>query len=485
MELDFRYFMEALGQFNYPVPKDKEKQLFDFYAISKMPWTGDVVIDYAIKETQQKLYPVLKKNLLGAVYFAIACEMRHASDVLDAPDVSMALVPDEGPNTDWGERYEQLNYLLGSALMKLFDTYSKRMSRSGRRYDEPKTRKTRSISRTNAYNVANSLGVPRTTVVKLAKALFEKLDWTPKFGGSAWAKICNGWLKLNAATSLDDMMVYIDHVYDLQHNSNVVLDKVQTYYKDGKITWLKNALDFKARIKSLYEIWDDITYDMRRLLSFANKRHGYEQSIRGKKVQSPDTYDRWKEVGEREYKQKTTGAYIRLGPKERENLIKRFHSRPNNLFVELLKKHNFFFDEHNPESVEVLRQIGIDPKDVDFPTMRTVIRIQLDNFVKENWEDLKVLFDTWPDHREYYQGRDFAEAIKNKYKLSEIFAELVASLVKDTIRKEDQGEPTSERRRRSRRSSRQHPFVARMYQQMADEYEDLGDDWGDEDDWED
>ena len=49
------------------------------------------------------------------------------------------------------------------------------------------------------------------------------------------------------------MPVAIDHVYDLQHNTDTVFNKLQEYYKDG-YQWIKDALDDKANVKSYFDL---------------------------------------------------------------------------------------------------------------------------------------------------------------------------------------------------------------------------------------
>lgn len=82
--------------------------------------------------------------------------------------------------------------------------------------------------------------------MKMASNSFTKMDWQNKYGGKSWANIADGWLKLYNAKSNDDIKIYIDHIYDLQHNTNTVFNKLESYYKEGGYFWIKGALDLKA-----------------------------------------------------------------------------------------------------------------------------------------------------------------------------------------------------------------------------------------------
>lgn len=68
--ITFQQYLEGVwGQFDYPIPKDKEELLYDFYMLSLLTDTGNEKIDYTVEEVRRKLLPYLKKSLLGAVFF--------------------------------------------------------------------------------------------------------------------------------------------------------------------------------------------------------------------------------------------------------------------------------------------------------------------------------------------------------------------------------------------------------------------------------
>src|SRR5581483_6405683 len=109
------------GQWNYHLPEDKKQQMYDFYMLeyllsafpqgsinmtlsgpemnpfrpakvepkSGKPWselpgeapmTAEMKYYYSLVEAAQKLIPALKKELLEAVMFALAAELRHLYD---------------------------------------------------------------------------------------------------------------------------------------------------------------------------------------------------------------------------------------------------------------------------------------------------------------------------------------------------------------------------------------------------------------------
>ena len=102
-------------------------------------------------------------------------------------------------------------------------------------------------------------------VVRKMDMAFSEWQWSPSFGGQAWANIAKGWLRLNRAKTRDELYVAIDHVYDLQHNTDTVFNKLKSYYSDGSHRWIKQALDFKANILSMQELIPRVSGSMKKI----------------------------------------------------------------------------------------------------------------------------------------------------------------------------------------------------------------------------
>ena len=99
----------------------------------------------------------------------------------------------------------------------------------------------------------------------MAGKAFRELNWHDSYGGETWGKIADAWRSLDKAKTRQDMAVWIDHVYDLQHNTDTVFNKLKSYYKDRGYGWIKDALDFKANLKDLWELYDKVSPSMQRL----------------------------------------------------------------------------------------------------------------------------------------------------------------------------------------------------------------------------
>lgn len=291
--------LEVFGSFSYKVPEDKEQQLYDFYMLNfirgrsslaqritqmhkqgittKPPkpsfepggryggMTREDEIDYMIEEVRKTLLPTLKENLLDAVFFSVAAEIRHVTD-----EVSEGI---KGV-------HRNVENELGPQYAKMFRDYLKNLELRQSSVTSPFMRKPKTAARglgikeRMAYNQANRVKSyyaalkstdNKAEFMRLAKFLYGNLNWAQSYGGKAWEGITKGWLKLNEAKKPNEMFIWIDHVYDLQHNTSTVLNKVQSYSRDGGFGWLKEALDHKARIKEAHEIIDKISPQMRKL----------------------------------------------------------------------------------------------------------------------------------------------------------------------------------------------------------------------------
>lgn len=281
--MNFKVFLEIFGSFNYEVPDDKEQQLFDFYMLnnlagrsamdnrrmkayatsgqdigtkmSSMDGAGDMSeddkINYMLDEVKQKLLPVLKNNLLDAVFFSISAEFRHIFDYNKTKNI--------------------LSYLDDDEEIEAFKQYAKNLSLfQDSRTDGVVRLPTinpevlgQNKDRNSSFYAASKVR-DRATFVRMCNLLFEKAQWSSMFGGPAWAGIAQAWLGLDKAQKYSELFVQIDHVYDIQHNNGTVLNKVDSYAKNGNYSWLTRALNFKADIKDPFEIIEHVSPRMKK-----------------------------------------------------------------------------------------------------------------------------------------------------------------------------------------------------------------------------
>jgi len=258
---------EKFSTVNWKIPHDKEELMYDFYLLVSLPLWGlkgsaskapdpdaDMMVSI-IEEYQKKIVKVLKAELLNVVFFAIASEFRHymafstydnLKNTININDFmkwfkKLPLIP------KWESEYKTD---LGLQAQSMFDVVLTNYLKSEHQiYDMP-------IGKIQSANAAKS-SMSREKFVKMAMKAFEDPNGWGRFkdyGGPAWASIAKGWQKLNAANSYSDQVVWIDHIFDLQHNTDSVLNKSQEYAKDGGYEWIHYALNVKKNARSLFDI---------------------------------------------------------------------------------------------------------------------------------------------------------------------------------------------------------------------------------------
>jgi hypothetical protein len=264
----FQFNEDSLSGYEYEIPTDKEKLLYDFYMstlLSPPPEIGpdaslsDPDLNFTIQYTKTKLYNVLQKELLDAVFFSLTAEIRHFFDANVFSHAQTILTPKE---------------------IKIFSKYTEKYTDFKTLGIEP-TKRTKFNRRLikdsddeylKSYKAALNADPEKRTLVEAMEKLFQSGEWKRSFGGKAWANIASAWLKLSDAKTNTEKMIWIDHVYDLQHNTDTVFNKIKKYTKDGSYSWLKRALDFKFKIKNPYDLFDKISHSMKTLSGAAIKQ---------------------------------------------------------------------------------------------------------------------------------------------------------------------------------------------------------------------
>lgn len=290
-------------------PADTNKYLmYDFYMLDylnnilDMPPAGfrDLNPDLvdSVKDAVEKLFPHLREELLNAVFYAICAEMR---------------------NSTRGDHKQNLGTLdKGSKERQIYADWLKYMSAHRGDYEPndleilgvdkpssdvrpPELEKFNNKDRNLSYKAANYAikknGATRKDFVEMATEMFDNGKWDSGFGGNAWGRIGEGWALLHnsdkiapsarqqktinldkeydpnyretpqekrdrekqrskdLSTIVKPMSVAIDHVYDLQHNTDTVFNKLKSYYgRKSGYSWIKKALDHKANIQNYYDL---------------------------------------------------------------------------------------------------------------------------------------------------------------------------------------------------------------------------------------
>jgi len=261
-----------MGASEYKPPQDPSQLLADFYALGMLV-TGpkrveserEQLLDAEVAEVEATLLPYLRNHMLEMVGYSICCELRHVYNYgWLTPAAKELLRGAAGIGRNPVTVRDNILILLG-VYPDLIDLYQE--------YDDYKR-----PPRTEVANCTEGwTELPGT--VAAAQKIFDGsyFTWEDEFGGKPWADACAVWLKLYQAHSRGDMYVYIDKIYDLQHNNGAVLDKNPEYYGP----WLKRMLELKLHARQPEELVKHCSPYMRKLagyLLYARHGRGWDNS---------------------------------------------------------------------------------------------------------------------------------------------------------------------------------------------------------------
>ena len=295
-----RFLTEIFGRFNYQFPDNKSQQMADFYVLSMLlgrssfdlardknlakgdnivsygksfsptpkDFTEEDKIDHLLQEVAGILIPKLKKQLLKEVMFSISAEMRYVTRT-NRPETLLHLTDEElGP-----EYANILRKFLGN-IVKLSDERMKPFLNPARKKDTRGIGDYSGAEYMQSYQAALRTEAAPEKLAVLAKFLFSNpnIFWQRAYGGEAWANIANAWMQLYRAHNLKDIIIYIDHIYDIEHNTGSVFDKLASYRdENNRYGWIKSLLDRKAGMNSPLELYSKVSPAMKPLLARATK----------------------------------------------------------------------------------------------------------------------------------------------------------------------------------------------------------------------
>jgi hypothetical protein len=285
------------SQWEYKLSTDPEVMLYDFYFLSKFlndQNTGDEDLDYSLKLATKEVADGLQKHMIRAVKWALSCEFRH-------------IIDGEGYQSDW-RNSRKLNHKTKTFLEEYEDILTStkknkivKLERVKKRVDTISNTKAEDYwqtgSRVSSYrsilSAMKNQNLNNSDFGEIAEDCFSRLKWDSGYGGKSWGRIAKGWVNLVNAKTTPDKFVWIDHVYDLQHNSDTVFDKVSLYYKaeargneDDKddetgFAWLKAALDWKRDVTDIRQYYKLVSPPLKAVVAFISKKET------GKTIESP------------------------------------------------------------------------------------------------------------------------------------------------------------------------------------------------------
>ena len=291
-------------------PSPPQYLMADFYLLSTMASLAKTHerislkvnknILYSIQEANNKLLNELKNKLLRDLFLCIAAEFRH---VISEGNTSESVFNESeydfgSSNSDFlHEFYAHFtDSQISSASRNPSLDFSLIEEETGLSEEEiikelGATARIRSLYSLLKMAREDSM----ENVILKTKSTFDLDAWDHSFGGKSWSAICIAWLNLNKAKTMDEKMIAIDRIYDLEHNSGNVFDKLSSYEKNNDDhAWISSLLDFKYAVVTLWGLYDVCSSDCKRMVAPTIKAlegTTYEQYANGQIEAIPDNIE--------------------------------------------------------------------------------------------------------------------------------------------------------------------------------------------------
>ena len=276
-----------------------------------------------IKYAKSVLYPFLQKTILADTFFSICCEGSYALLITDSNGMYFG-------KDSVDKDFIRALPLWYKALARAYEqAHGKATHDESARYETEKSNYLDRYTTINNYLKEN--GKSKTEFVQVTMKVFNHtILWSSQYGGTAWGAICDGWLHLNKVDPNDynKAAVYIDHLYDLEHNNGTVFNKLRKYAFPEELTkgyaessryhgfgWIKELLDYKASVKNPYDLLRRTSGLMQKLASPVLKAAGYSRLDTENKNEQYHYTKMAENEGYREYWTNEKGEYNRAnGP---------------------------------------------------------------------------------------------------------------------------------------------------------------------------
>jgi len=291
--------LESILSFGYKAPKDPEKLLYDFYFMVGYVYgnEGKLLKEVSDEDGERKAFEFvlqeaindcvnnLRKHMLKALKWSLSAEFRHVFTKTSSGSWKKDLSPESFEflrlyNNKYShissDAYRDLNpgrkqaKIANDRVAAAPDIQDSRQHGGGRNA-------TYMESYLAIVDTQKQLGYSDEKFAEVLFDIYSNLHWAGSFGGSNWAKIAKAYKKLLEANTVQSKLIYIDHAYDLQHNTGSVFTKVKAYYKAGEhsLNWLASALDWKRDAQKVTDYYDRVSISLKPLVGWISKKLGY------------------------------------------------------------------------------------------------------------------------------------------------------------------------------------------------------------------
>jgi hypothetical protein len=315
---DIRKLQEGLFRnWEYVVPKNPEDLLYDFYFMSWLDSIGyggaEHNWDDLLPELEKAInivIPSLRKHMLKAVSWSLACEFRHIFDTFTFHDhIKEGGVIDEVSDPMVYKFIRYYVYYMGKEqsyfkipldpeppdipdedVEKVVTTSFLVMNKN-----EGDSERLRSFNCVNKSLLA--LNGNSVLFGEACVSMYSLPGWSGSYGGPKWAECAKRFTELaQPGLNRQEQSKWIDQLYDVQHNTGALLNKVKFYYSySSQFAWLQRALDWKSEVTDPRAYYDRVSYSLQPVVAYVVKNRQVGHRTTGFLPSDPET--RMKGVG--------------------------------------------------------------------------------------------------------------------------------------------------------------------------------------------
>ena len=214
---------EGFSNFVYRMPKGFTDKLVDLYILSyfkkvdTLSNVDDKVLDIGLQDARGKLFNYLKEFLIKKLYPMVLGELMHIRD-----NIHYTALGEERYGLlyfNYKELYPSNDYSYGTANTKYLEALVSALNNEFGSHFE--------LNNDNNIELSSLQGITKFNLIFLQKArnLFHSGSWMESYGGNNWFQLCNFLEKLYLAKDLNRIMIYVDLIVDLEHNTGLFMGK--------------------------------------------------------------------------------------------------------------------------------------------------------------------------------------------------------------------------------------------------------------------
>jgi len=274
---DSKWRKQMFNTYEYRLPSSAKERMIDFYFMScygRGNKKVDEITRFNLEFVTDNAIDKMHREIIEEIKFSIICEFRHIYDrnhssIMDNMSKEYkSFIKHFYKNFMLEKSYNTHNeyLLLDTPEDNFFTTtehaqYKREIHEINERYKVYKS----------FLATEKELKFSKSMISDLFEYIFFNLEWNSSYGGVAWGGIAKGYTRLLKCKNVGDKIIAIDHVYDLQHNTGTVFNKLYRYKINGDYCWIKEVLDWKKELKEVSEFDGKLSIGLTPIFNYLHK----------------------------------------------------------------------------------------------------------------------------------------------------------------------------------------------------------------------